>query len=79
MTLYDIESGRCERLAARHPGSRIAKSIEEVLEANPDIVVEAASQEAVRQYGPLVLEKGLTLIVLSVGALLDDNTLKALM
>ena len=38
----------------------------------PDVVVEAASHESVREYGAAVLGKGIGLIVLSCGALCDD-------
>lgn len=38
-----------------------------------DIVVEAASIEAVRNYAKLVIEKGKDLVVMSAGALLDRN------
>ncbi len=78
VALYDVVRERCERLTRFAPDALIAGSLEELLAAKPDIVVEAASQEAVRQYGPTVLERGLTLVVLSVGALLDEETLKRL-
>jgi aspartate dehydrogenase len=38
----------------------------------PDVVVEAASHEAVRDFGPPVLRAGIPFIVLSAGALADD-------
>ena len=38
----------------------------------PDVVVEAASHDAVREYGAPLLGKGISLIVLSGGALCDD-------
>ena len=41
-------------------------------------VVESASQEAVRQYAGLILEAGKNLMVMSVGALLDDVLRKSL-
>ena len=43
-----------------------------------DIVVECASQEAVRMYAPIVLGRGCNLMVMSVGALLDDVLLTKL-
>jgi aspartate dehydrogenase len=43
-----------------------------LLVKKPDIVVEAASHESVREYGEAVLGKGVGLIVLSCGALCDD-------
>lgn len=38
-----------------------------------DLVIEAASQEAVGEIGPLVVERGKDLMILSVGALVDDD------
>lgn len=43
-----------------------------LLARKPDVVVEAASHEAVREYGEPLLRKGIGLIVLSGGALCDD-------
>ena len=68
--------GRGERTRA----SRLAKSfrvpcvsgLKALLAAKPDVVVEAAAHEAVREYGEALLKKGIALIVLSAGALCDD-------
>jgi aspartate dehydrogenase len=43
----------------------------ELLTEKPDIVVEAASQAAVRQYAVAVLEGGADVLIMSVGALAD--------
>src|SRR5882672_10152678 len=43
-----------------------------LLSKKPDVVVEAASHDAVREYGEPLLKKGVALIVLSCGALCDD-------
>lgn len=50
----------------------------ELLAKKPDVVVEAASHEAVREYGEPLLRKGVALIVLSAGALCDDALRKKL-
>ncbi|MBI2295485.1 MAG: aspartate dehydrogenase [Betaproteobacteria bacterium] len=44
-----------------------------LLAKKPDVVVEAASHEAVRDYGEPLLRKAVALIVLSAGALCDDK------
>jgi aspartate dehydrogenase len=49
--------------------------IKALLARKPDVVVEAASHEAVREYGEAILGKRIALIVLSGGAL-SDNTLR---
>lgn len=38
-----------------------------------DFVVEAASQEAARQYAPGILRKGKSILMMSVGALVDED------
>ena len=43
-----------------------------------DVAVEAASHDAVREYGEALLKKGVALIVLSCGALCDDALRKKL-
>lgn len=43
-----------------------------------DVVVEAASQAAVAEYGPAVKEAGIDFVVVSVGALVDDELFGAL-
>jgi aspartate dehydrogenase len=54
-----------------------APSFDALLAAS-DLVVEAASQEAVAAYGPAVVEAGADLLVVSVGALRDDALLARL-
>lgn len=46
--------------------------VKALLAKKPDVVVEAASHEAVRDYGAPLLGKGVSMIVLSCGALCDD-------
>ena len=47
--------------------------LEELEARSPDVVVEAASHEAVRSYGEPVLQSGRDLVCVSVGALADDG------
>jgi aspartate dehydrogenase len=49
-----------------------ATDLTSLLVYKPDVVVEAASHEAVREYGQCLLSKGIAVIVLSGGALCDD-------
>lgn len=53
-------------------GVRFVTGIDALLALRPDAVIEAASHEAVRTYGPSVLKAGTALVVLSAGALADD-------
>jgi len=71
-----VIAGRSERSR----GKALAKSfripfvtgVKTLLAKKPDVVVEAASHDAVREYGEPLLKKGVALIVLSCGALCDD-------
>ncbi|MGE5523854.1 MAG: aspartate dehydrogenase [Rhodospirillaceae bacterium] len=62
---------RGSALAERY-GVPFVLGVDGLLAAQPDVVVEAASHDAVREYGPPVLERGIAFIVLSGGALCDD-------
>src|SRR3972149_5371382 len=64
-------NSRGKPLAAEF-GVAFVTSLAELLKRQPDVAVEAASHEAVREYcGPL-LDAGVAVIVLSCGALCDD-------
>jgi aspartate dehydrogenase len=56
----------------RSYGIPFVTSVKAMLTHKPDVVVEAASHEAVREYGPALLRKKVALIVLSGGVLCDD-------
>jgi aspartate dehydrogenase len=64
-------TSRGKALAQRH-GVPFATTLEELIETCPDVVVEAASHEAVRSHAEPLLARGIALIVLSGGALCDD-------
>jgi aspartate dehydrogenase len=77
--LYDVNQENSQRLASHFvPKPKVCKSIEEVLHSRAELVVEAASQAAVKSYALKVLEAGKSLMVMSVGALLDENLYMAL-
>jgi aspartate dehydrogenase len=65
------EASRGKPLAAKH-GVPFVVGLEALLAARPQVVIEAASHDAVRAYGEAVLSRGIALIVLSGGALCDD-------
>lgn len=80
----DLGRARVVAMAGRNDRSRgnaIAKRFRipfvtgpsALLAKKPDVVVEAASHEAVREYGEPLLSKGVALIVLSCGALCDNS------
>ena len=65
-------ASRGQALAARF-GVAFVSDLKSLLAERPNVVVEAASHEAVREYSEALLEKGVGVIVLSGGALCDDN------
>lgn len=62
---------RGKPLASEH-GIAYVTTLDELLAQRPEVVVEAASHDAVRDFGVPLLEKGIAVIVLSGGALCDD-------
>jgi len=78
--VYDTDVERCEELSdVLHPKPRKCRDIKEILESDAELVVEAASQKAVKAYAPSILKTKKSLLIMSVGALLDEgfyNTLK---
>ncbi len=74
VTLFDLNQGAANSLANRLKTRPIlARSFEEFVANEMDIVVEAASQDAVRKYARPVLENNHDLMIMSIGALLDSN------
>ena len=54
-------------------GGKAYNSIEEVIADKPDYIVEAATLEVLKEVGIRILENGINLIPLSVGALADKE------
>lgn len=52
--------------------ARQSVDVEAFLGTSPDVVVECAGQPAVRQHGSAILERGVDLVITSVGALADQ-------
>jgi aspartate dehydrogenase len=65
---------------SRHDGAqlRIFDDPDVLLQLAPDVIVECARQQALREIGPLVLRAGVPLIAASVGALADQATYDSL-
>ena len=74
LVLYDYELERAEKLKSQlHFTSRVVLSLDEMLRLKPKVIVEAASQQAAREYVPRVAAEGINVIVMSTGALLGLN------
>jgi aspartate dehydrogenase len=65
------DASRGRALAAQY-GVRFVTGVDALIAAGPDVVVEAASHDAVREHGERLLDSRVALIVLSGGALCDD-------
>jgi aspartate dehydrogenase len=73
VAVYDIIQEKAVELSAGLKcRPRVAKSFDELLEGS-DFIVEAASQQAVREYTVKALENGKDVLIMSSGALLDEE------
>lgn len=75
--IYDRSTQHCERVLESLSNKPSISSPADLVK-KADIVVECASQAAVREHGLLVMEGGKDLIVMSVGALMDEKLLEDL-
>lgn len=75
--LFDIQKEKAEQLAGKLRKAVVQPVVDFL--ASVDIVMEAASQQAVKEYAECVLKAGKDLIILSIGSLLDDNFRNSLM
>ena len=73
---YDRDMERAENLASQVDGT-VVLNIDDLVEP-VDLVIEAASPQAVKETVPQILQKGKDVIIMSVGALLDDDLRKNL-
>ncbi len=69
--LYDIDEAKADELAASVEKATVTP-FDDYL-GSVDLVFEAASHQAVKQYAERVIESGTDLIIMSIGGLLDDE------
>jgi aspartate dehydrogenase len=67
------------RNTATRTFSNFSKLISSIAFTDADIIVEAASQDAVRKFAKTILELGKDLIIMSVGALVERDVLNELL
>jgi aspartate dehydrogenase len=78
--VYDSDKAKSEALASRLKKKPIIVDNPHLLSSNPvDIVVEAASQDAVKNHALSIIQNRKDLMVMSVGALLDESVLEILL
>jgi aspartate dehydrogenase len=58
----------------RGSSPRVLGEVQQLLELQPEVVVEAAGHAALRCHGPAVLRAGVDLFIVSIGALADPDT-----
>jgi len=68
---YDRDIEKAENLAALANGIAVL-DLDEMI-ANVDLILEAASQSSVENHGLKILKNGKDLIVMSIGALMDEK------
>jgi len=74
LILYDYSYEKADRLAKSLTFPvKVARSFDEMIRLKPSVIVEAASQEAAKEYISRLLKEDIELIVMSVGALLDQK------
>ncbi len=72
-----VRPGRAEE-TQKKVGKKVVvvESLKKLLKLKPDVVVEAASQQAVRDWGEAILKKGIDLMVIATGAYGDPKLWK---
>jgi len=66
------EASRGKPLAEQY-GVRFVTSLDALIAERPEVVIEAASHDAVREFARPLLKRGIAVIILSGGALCDDE------
>lgn len=71
LVVYDVRPEAARRVASEVPSAHVAGSMAEVVES-ADVVVEAATVEAARTIVPAALGAGRDVLMMSIGALVDE-------
>ena len=80
VALFDILGSNAERLKSKLKSSpEVYPDFERFIASSADIIVEAASQDAVRKFGRSIIDSNKDLMVMSVGALADTAFLSELL
>jgi aspartate dehydrogenase len=75
LVVFDTDAAKAQKL--KHDLQfrvKIASSVDELIAAKPKVIVEAAGQQAVRDYYGKLVESGSEIIIMSTGALLSLNS-----
>ena len=78
--LFDIVDGNSRALKTRLKSTpQVYDNFDRFVDSNADIIIEAASQQAVKNFAKRIIESGKDLMVMSVGALADTLFLAELL
>ena len=78
--LFDIVNSNAESLRSKlKTNPEVYLNFDRFMESPADIIIEAASQQAVRKFGKRIMGSGKDLMVMSVGALADGAFLAELL
>jgi aspartate dehydrogenase len=74
IVLYDFDQQKAEKLrkSLRFPAVSVT-SVNEMIKLQPTVIVEAASQQAAKDYAKMIIDANIQLVIMSTGALLDLN------
>jgi aspartate dehydrogenase len=80
VALFDVSESNLQNLKSKlHSNPNAYSDFGKFLGSGADIIIEAASQDAVRSFGKAILEAGKDLMIMSVGALADKDFLAELL
>ena len=80
VAVFDADADRARSLASTLPSRpAVCASIPELLATDElNLVIECASQAAVKAHGPSIMQAGKSMLLMSSGALLDPETFSAM-
>jgi aspartate dehydrogenase len=78
VSVFSIKRESSERVAAMCKDAKIANSLSDVLESDAELVIEAASIDALKQYAVDILNSKKNLMAMSVGAFADKEFLEGI-
>jgi aspartate dehydrogenase len=70
--------GRADKARAALPAIDIVESLSALLVRRPKVVAEVAGQQALAEHGAAILQRGVDLLVISIGALAEPKLLDTL-
>ncbi len=78
--LFDVVDDNAKKLKSKLKSStEVYPDFESLIDSSVDIIIEAASQEAVRKFSKPIIKAGKDLMIMSVGALADTSFLAELL